>query len=221
MVEDAARAVEKGKRLYLALNMQNRLDATPAAVTKILHGMKPYWARVAAIDLADEAKWAPLKTQALASRVKKQIASLGLSPRPIGYTQDESGILTRSSHRVPALDFVGVEIYLQAIPGETPGQIRRRTAAHAARLFAKIKANKKIIPTFQAYDRNVSSQWPEEMIVAMQEPMFQAARSLGSRCPMVLMFNYGRRGTGIDGKPSGGVALYPAVEAEIRRLLLT
>lgn len=208
MVSKVARAYGAGRSIIIGLNMQDPRDAQPRAIKAVLSAMKPYWDKVIAIDIADEPKWGAIKTTTEARRVKRIVGSLGLAKRPVFITYSVNQILKGNAHNAPGLDTVGVEFYL-----EPPGPTDLRVAAtmmeeRIKKLLSRVNATKKIVVVGQAYSRNY--EWKSiPALVAIQEPIFKAAKDLGTRLVALNLFSYGR--------PSGTFE-YPDLKAEHKRL---
>lgn len=213
-----------GKKMWVDIGMYKATQETEAYVTKVLTALKPKARKIIAFEMRDEPPWNQAKTQAKALMVKKVMKQLGYPPIPVGATYHEGHIL-EGEHgegwKAPALDWLGLEAYIDYIPGELPAVAAKRMESHINRLLAKVGPSKRIIMVSQAYNRNTT--WKDNAsLVAVQEPAFKAAKALGPRLIMLGMFAFARAksqktAAGTVTPPVSTIDI-PPLWAEIKRL---
>lgn len=171
--------------------------------------LRPYWKRIIALELADEPKWSAAETASVLRKVNAEIARQGLAQKPsiVVYTRDQ--ILKGTTWDVKGI-VPGLECYLDYEGPETDAIARKRMTAMISSLLARV-GKRTVMLVGQAYDRNGTYK-DKESLVAIQQPIFDAARRLQSQGRLLALcsFAYAR---------PGGVTAYPEMKAEIRRLL--
>lgn len=217
-------ALGPGKKLWVDLGMYDAASETAAWVRSQLAILRPKWGKVESLELRDEPhSWSRAKVDSMARMVKHEVAAAGLAPKPVSATFGDIPILKGSNWTAPALDRVGIEAYRLPVAGETPTQARARMAAHIKKQVARVEALaplKKINVVAQGYDRN--GAWRNiPTLVAVQRPAFEAAKALEQRRKLgvLLIFDWGRFGIGVDGMMSFGTRGYEALKAEHNRLI--
>lgn len=216
-----------GKKMWVDIGMYKN-DKLPNPlypeseeyVTKVLTALKPKWRKIIALELGDELKWPLRKINAKVVMVKKVMAKLGLEPKPLGITFHRDQIFEGENWKAN-LDYLGLEAYLDYIPGELPLQAAERMESYIKSLLDRVGPKKKLILVDQAYNRN--GTWKSvDSLVAIQEPTFRAAKALGDRLIMLSMFAFARaKVTRLpDGTMSPPISTIdiPALHAEIKKL---
>lgn len=206
-----------GKVLWCDLGMYAADEESPEAIRHKIELLRPKWGKVRVLECRDEpppVSWPAGKLDAIAKRVKAVVKGAGLAPKPVGYNYGPDDILRTDRWNVPSVDYIGFELYLKRKAGETPAMSARRVTPLFNKLVARIPAGKKITMVAMAYDQRKTlispDRWAAANLVAIQEPTFSCANSLGDRLLTLLAFNYAGR--------VGGVSDYPALKAEIKRL---
>ena len=213
-----------GKRFWIDMGMYDSASETREWVRKQLAILKPRWGKVESLELRDEPhSWSRAKIDSLARMVKAEVATAGLTQKPVSATFGDVPILRDSRWTAPALDRVGIEAYRLPVAGETPTRARLRMAAHIKKQVRRVEdlaPLKKINIVVQGYDRN--GAWRNmPTLVAVQRPAFEAAADLEKRQKLgvLLIFDWGRFGVGVDGKMSYGTRGYTALKAEHAALI--
>lgn len=166
---------------------------SPAYIKKTLTALKPYWNRVMGISLSDEPNWSKAEVNKKAVQVKALISELGLAPKPVGIVLTSFRVLNTAVCQAAKLDWIGIEGYIDYIEGESPAGAAARVTALLTKQIAKVPATKKIMLIASAFDRN--GVWKNiKSLVAIQEPVFKAAKKLGKRLLSVALFSYKRKG---------------------------
>lgn len=178
-------------------------------VRESITALRPYWRRIIALELADEPKWSADETARILRQVNEEIARQGLAPKPsiVVYTRDQ--ILQGTTWKVDGI-IPGLECYLDYKGQETDAQARKRMTAMIGSLLTRV-GKRKVMLVGQAYDRNGTYK-DKESLVAIQQPIFDAARRLQAQGRLIALcpFAYAR---------PGGVTAYPTMKAEIKRQL--
>ena len=210
-----------GKRLWIDLGMYTPETETEEHVRLSVRDLRRYWKKIIALEMCDEPhNWPTAKLNAKAAMVKSVVRSEGLEAKPVGATFGTEHFLTRDNWHAAGLDYVSPEAYLDVVPRESPAKARARMVALTDRLLARAGSGKRLGLTLQSYTR--AGTWAKNIpaLVAIQEPVFQAAKRLGPRLTMLSLFAFARapQEQGAPGQPPESVVDIPELKAEHQRL---
>lgn len=202
-------------KVWIDLGMYTPEAESPEYISKVIDALRPKWDRIIALELRDEppVSWTGAKLNKMAMLVKGIVRAKGLGTKPVGATFGEAQVFAGTRWQAKALDYVGVEAYLKKVAGESPADSAQRMREYIKRLLGRTALAKKLIMVGQAYDRRTKAAetiWDEPNLMAIQQPIFQAAQGLGDRLLALTLFAYAR---------PGGTRDYPALKAEIKRLV--
>jgi hypothetical protein len=205
-------AVSEGKRLILALDMDNRSGMWSLNVAKaVLVRCTEVWDKVDGVELTDEAEWSQSETVMAAAHtppvgswqlsaaatgratelIKGLEASFGLPVKPtiVTYTQDR--ILNGNAYTSPTLDVVAIEAYWPTGAGPETAAETAQIVSLLNSLLAKIPGTKQVVVIGQAYGRN--GAWKHlNTLTALQDRTADWVVQHKNRVAGVWLFSWGR-----------------------------
>jgi hypothetical protein len=190
MKASVQKAVDKKKRINLAISINDVSPDAQARIDKVLNIMAKFWTSVYIIELADEPDWTKKQTEAKLQELRGILRNHGLPDKPMGivYTQDQT--LNSNAIFATGLDWVGIEAYVSA-PGDANAQVNVDNLNNFInRAKARIPADKNIVMIMQAYSRNYA--WTNiDTLKELQLPTYLQSYN-DPRVIAINMFAYGR-----------------------------
>jgi hypothetical protein len=248
MVRSVRAGLAKGfKRIFFALNMQDKLDADPVEVRRNLKALRDngWWPLVEAVEAADEPDWTRAETKAYLAVVRGQIASLDLPPKPVGIMykpehfrqavpSGEPFTLAPPEAGGPGPDFIGVEAYTNRL-AKRNGVVApwdegiAKNIAYVRETFKAIDRfhpDMKLQITFQAFDRNgaflsLDGKIHEQSLIDLNLGTWHIIKNSSwfHRVDYLRFFNWGRVTLEGNKMVGSGANYYPGLQKAHKQIL--
>lgn len=183
-----------GRRLWIDLGMYTKDTQTADHVRAVVKALRPSWRKIIALELGDEFKGTAAQLSARARMVRHVIAEAGLSCPPLFVTQKPEQITGGGPwQKATGIDGLGIEAYLEAIPGEDPFASAARMDDRIRYQLGCIGSDYEVILIGQAY--RMSQSWKQAVnLVAIQDPIFKWAKKLDAegRLTMLAIFAWAK-----------------------------
>lgn len=171
MREAVDQAFQAGKQILLNLEIPFTCTGNfgsnvtwCADLDQVLDMVRPYWAQIVAVDLADEPSWSQnaTKIQAAIASFQSSRQARGLAPVPIGLVYAHRSSLDAAVLAATSLNFVSLEAYLNPPGQSNPYEFSPLSQANRSLLRSQllaqrniaVQANKMVVYIAQAYSRN-------------------------------------------------------------------
>jgi hypothetical protein len=198
MRDAVADAVAQGRRISLALNLQEDTPGRITPVDDVIRTMCPYWGSIERIELADEPNpmiWTKEFTEGQIGIVNESIrVNCHDDRRPLGI---DFGTIVPPAVHAAGLSWVGIEGYLDP-PGDPISQVNIDRLNQQLTTLKSQALGLPIVIVGQAYTRNTC--WANVDTLRDLQPPTYAQAAADPNVLQLQMFAYGRS-TGTNDNP--------------------
>lgn len=205
------RAVEAGKKIWLALDMPARDDDPPIPWREHLEAqLNETENQVIAVELTDEPMWGPRKARRMAREVRTALGGR-LQDVPLGVTLSAQDVLHGGAQQYVGENgygYIAAEAYLDPRMNWIPAEAHEASRILVRRLWRNCPRSSRFWVVGMSYSRNFEFG-PTQALKACQHGTHEGAREKDAEA--IVWFSYGR--------PSGVVS-YPRLVREHKAIAL-